>query len=70
MTRQGFPIPSADMTWDEYEELAKKMTSGEGSAKVYGTHNHTWQALVSNWAVQDGKNTPYERGLQLLKAIL
>lgn len=29
------------MTWDEYEELAKKMTSGEGSSKVYGTHNHT-----------------------------
>lgn len=49
--------PSADMTWDEYEALAKQMTSGEGSSKVYGSHNHTWQALVSNWAIQDGQNT-------------
>ena len=55
--KAGVAYPSADMTWDEYEELAKQMTSGEGSSKVYGTHNHTWQALVSNWAVQDGKNT-------------
>ncbi len=53
----GVPYPSSDMTWDEYEELARKMTSGEGSSKVYGTHHHTWQALVANWAVQDGKNT-------------
>ncbi len=53
----GVAYPSADMTWDQYEELAKQMTSGEGSSKIYGSHNHTWQALVSNWAVQDGKNT-------------
>lgn len=53
----GVDYPSSDMTWDAYEELARKMTSGEGSSKVYGTHDHTWQALVSNWAVQDGKNT-------------
>lgn len=43
--------PSNDMTWEEYYELAAKMTSGEGSSKVYGSHNHTWQALVTNWAV-------------------
>lgn len=53
----GVAYPSDDMTWEEYEALAKQMTSGEGSSKVYGTHNHTWMALVSNWAVQDGKNT-------------
>ena len=53
----GVDYPSSDMTWEAYEELARKMTSGEGSSKVYGTHDHTWQALVSNWAVQDGKNT-------------
>ena len=65
--KAGVPYPSADMTWDEYEELAKKMTSGEGSAKVYGTHNHTWQALVSNWAVQDGKNTLMSEDYSFLK---
>ncbi len=53
--------PSNDMTWEEYYELAAKMTSGEGSSKVYGSHNHTWQALVTNWAVQDGNNTVVEK---------
>lgn len=53
----GVAYPSDDMTWDEYEALAEQMTSGEGSEKVYGTHNHTRMALVSNWAVQDGANT-------------
>lgn len=53
----GVEYPSDDMTWDEYETLAEQMTSGEGSGKVYGSHNHTWMAFVSNWAVQDGANT-------------
>lgn len=53
----GVDYPSDDMTWDEFEALAEQMTSGEGNEKVYGSHNHTWMALVSNWAVQDGKNT-------------
>ena len=55
------------MTWGEYDELAAKMTSGEGSAKVYGTHDHTWQALVTNWAVQDGKHTVVEKDYSFLK---
>ncbi|MBS6642759.1 MAG: sugar ABC transporter substrate-binding protein [Clostridiaceae bacterium] len=63
----GVEYPSNDMTWEEYEELAAKMTSGEGSSKVYGSHNHTWQALVTNWAVQDGKNTVVEKDYSFLK---
>jgi len=63
----GVAYPSNDMTWDEYNELAGKMTSGEGSSKVYGGHNHTWQALVTNWAVQDGKHTVVEKDYSFLK---
>lgn len=65
--KAGVPYPSDDMTWDEFEELAKKMTSGEGSAKVYGSHNHTWSAMVDNWAVQDGKNTLMAEDYSFLK---
>ncbi len=60
--------PSNDMTWEEYYELAAKLTSGEGSSKVYGTHNHTWQALVTNWAVQDGKHTVVEKDYGFMKS--
>lgn len=49
--------PTNDMTWAEFEDLAKKVTSGEGASKVYGAHLHTWQACVQNWAIQDGENT-------------
>ncbi len=53
----GVEYPSNDMTWEEYYELAAQLTSGEGSDKVYGTHHHKWEALVSAWAVQDGEHT-------------
>ncbi|MCI8950371.1 MAG: sugar ABC transporter substrate-binding protein [Lachnospiraceae bacterium] len=64
----GVEYPTNDMTWEEYYELAAKMTSGEGSSKVYGSHNHTWQALVTNWAVQDGKNTVVEKDYGFMKS--
>lgn len=63
----GVEYPSNDMTWKEYDELAAKMTSGEGSSKVFGGHNHTWQALVSNWAVQDGQNTVVAKDYSFMK---
>lgn len=63
----GVEYPSNDMTWQQYYDLAAKVTSGEGSAKVYGTHNHTWQALVTNWGVQDGKNTVVSKDYSYLK---
>lgn len=49
--------PSNDMTWAEFEELAKKVTMGEGVDKKYGAYFHTWQACIENWAVQDGQHT-------------
>jgi multiple sugar transport system substrate-binding protein len=51
------PYPSNNMTWAQWEELAKKVTSGSGNNKIYGAHLHTWQACVQNWAIQDGKHT-------------
>lgn len=53
----GVDVPTNDMTWDEYKELAIAMTSGEGVDKVYGSHYHTWLSAVANWAVCDGVNT-------------
>lgn len=53
----GVDYPSNDMTWAEFEELAKKVTTGEGVDKKYGAYFHTWQACVENWAVQDGQHT-------------
>lgn len=53
----GVAYPSNDMTWTQFEELAKKVTMGEGVDKKYGAYFHTWQACIQNWAVQDGQHT-------------
>ena len=51
----GVEVPTNDMTWDQYAELAKKMTDKDKG--IYGTHYHTWLSAVANWAVCDGVNT-------------
>lgn len=49
--KAGVPYPSNDMTWDEYRELAKTMTTGEGNDKVYGSYLHTWTASLYRWGL-------------------
>lgn len=51
--KAGVELPTNDMTWDAYKDLAIKMT-GDG---VYGTHYHTWLSAAVNWAVCDGVNS-------------
>lgn len=61
--------PTNDWTWADFEETAKKLTSGEGANKIYGAYIHTWQACVENWGVQDAKHTimDYEGGYDFFK---
>ncbi len=55
----GVELPTNDMTWEQYAELARKMTDKEKG--IYGTHYHTWLSAVVNWAVCDGVNTLADR---------
>ncbi|HOE07650.1 MAG TPA: sugar ABC transporter substrate-binding protein [Treponemataceae bacterium] len=55
--KAGVPYPTNDMTFDEYDAIARKMTSGSGAEKVYGTHYHTWRSAVQLFGILDGKNT-------------
>ena len=45
----GVAYPTNDMTWEQYAELAEKLTNKDKG--VYGTHYHTWLSAVVNWAV-------------------
>ena len=47
----GVPYPTNDMTLEDYDALARKMTSGSGSEKVYGAHYHTWRSAVSLFGI-------------------
>lgn len=53
----GVAYPTNDITWKEFDALAREMTSGSGNEKVYGTHFHTWRSTVELGTVQDGENT-------------
>ena len=55
--KAGVEYPSNDMTLEDYDALARKMTSGSGDTKVYGCHYHTWRSAASLFAILDGKNT-------------
>lgn len=45
--KAGIPYPDGSWTWDEYKEIAAKLTKGEGNDKVYGTYTHTFNG---QWA--------------------
>lgn len=50
----GIPYPD-NLTWDEYEEIAKKLSKPD--EQVYGAYQHTWRSTVQAIsAAQNGKN--------------
>jgi multiple sugar transport system substrate-binding protein len=34
------------ITWDDYKELAEKLTGESGGQKVFGTYQHSWRSVV------------------------
>jgi multiple sugar transport system substrate-binding protein len=50
----GIAYPDNDMTWAEFDALARKIAHGKGAERVYGTHFHTWR-LGSQVVRCDGK---------------
>jgi multiple sugar transport system substrate-binding protein len=63
----GVAYPTNDMTFQEYDALARKMTSGSGANKVYGCHYHTWRSCVQLFGILDGKHTIIEPPYDFLK---
>lgn len=65
--KAGVPYPTNDMTLDQYDELARQLTSGSGVEKVYGAHYHTWRSAVQLFGILDGKNTVVDGDYDFLK---
>lgn len=76
--RAGVPYPTNDMTLEQFDAVARKLTSGQGAEKIYGSLFHTWRSTVQLYGVLDGKHTVvdgtydflkpyYERALNLQK---
>ena len=65
--KAGVAYPTNDMTLTQYDELARKMTSGSGANKIYGNHYHTWRSAVQLFGILDGKNTIVDGTYDFLK---
>lgn len=59
--------PTNDMTFAQYDALARRMTSGVGADKVYGAHYHTWRSAVQLFGILDGKHTIVDGTYDFLK---
>jgi len=55
--KAGVDYPTNDMTWEQYDELARKVTDTTPGSEVYGSHYHTWRSTIQLDGILDGKNT-------------
>lgn len=53
----GVEYPTNDMTFDEYDALARKVADPTFGAQIYGTHYHTWRSAVQLLGVLDGEHS-------------
>ena len=53
----GVEYPTNDMTFEEYDALARQVADPTFGAQVYGTHYHTWRSAVQLFGVLDGKHS-------------
>lgn len=65
--KAGVDYPTNDMTFKQYDELARKVTSGSGNDKVYGTNYHTWRSTVQLFGILDGKHSILDGDYGFLK---
>ena len=54
---KGVAYPTNDMTFEQYDALARQVTDTTFGAQTYGTHYHTWRSAVQLFGVLDGKHT-------------
>lgn len=65
--KAGIAYPTNDMTFEEYDALARSLTVDTPGQEVYGAHYHTWRSAVQLFGVLDGKNTILDGKYDFLK---
>jgi multiple sugar transport system substrate-binding protein len=63
----GVDYPTNDMTFDEYDALAREMTDTTFGSQVYGAHYHTWRSAVQLFAVLDGEHSILDGNYDFMK---
>lgn len=63
----GVAYPTNDMTFKQYDELARKVTKTDLGNEIYGAHYHTWRSAVQLFGILDGKNSIVDGKYDFLK---
>ena len=63
----GVAYPTNDMTFEEYDALARKVTKTDLGSEIYGAHYHTWRSAVQLFGILDGENTIIDGNYDFLK---
>lgn len=63
----GVAYPTNDMTFEQYDQLARSVTVDIPGQEVYGAHYHTWRSAVQLFGILDGKNTILDGTYDFLK---
>ncbi|MEF2071093.1 sugar ABC transporter substrate-binding protein [Consotaella sp. CSK11QG-6] len=63
----GVDYPTNDMTFDQFADLARKLTTGFGPNKIYGTLFHIWRSPVQLYGILDGQHTMVDGDYGFLK---
>ena len=65
--KAGVAYPTNDMTFEDYDALARQLTVDTPGQEVYGAHYHTWRSAVQLFGILDGKNTILDGTYDFLK---
>ena len=63
----GVDYPTNDMTWEEYDALARSVTDTTPGSEVYGAHYHTWRSTIQLMGILDGKHTAVDGNYDFTK---
>lgn len=63
----GVDYPSNDMTFEEYDALARKVARNDLGNELYGSHYHTWRSAIQLFGILDGENSIVDGKYDFLK---
>ena len=65
--KAGVAYPGNDMTFEQYDQLARSVTNTTPGEEVYGAHYHTWRYAVQLFGILDGKHSIVDGDYEFLK---
>lgn len=63
----GVAYPTNDMTFEQFDALARQIADPTPGSEVYGTHYHTWRSAVQLFGILDGKHSIVDGSYDFLK---